>query len=293
MPRESTISFEQVATYAEALKNEGIKPSARLIRERHGSGSLGTVSKLFQEWSAGQVRRNETNVSFPHAIQQAILDFVSHESMVARANLEGKLNEVHVAVADLATENERQAAQLESLKSQIEDLHKEKASLGGRVEQMESDLAEVRNEAVRERQAAESARTDLAKAQIRLEHLPRLEADLAAAREECHASDQRHQEVERDLAVARTELMSAEQSRNEAVLSFSARLADAQEQMRQLAAQAKESRDSLLSATEKLALAQSVRADEGAKAAERIGKLEGALATLERQLADVQMRGGA
>lgn len=289
MPREATISYDQAVAHAEALKNAGVKPSARLIRERHGSGSLGTVTKLFQKWSLSQARHIETTNALPPTIQRTILDFVSQESMITRADLEERLNEAHGVAADLATENERQAAQLDLLQIQIEELNKENASLDGRIEQMGSDLAEARNEAVRERQAAESARMDLAKALLRLEHMLRLDADLAAAREECHAVDQRRQEVERDLAVTCSELMSAEQSRIDSVQSISARLSDAQEQMRQMTAQTEEARDSLLRTTEQLAVAQSVRADEGAKAAERIGKLEGALAAIEKHFANFRL----
>ena len=291
MPREATISYDQVAIHAEALKNAGIKPSARLIRERHGTGSLGTVSKLFQEWSLSQARDIESTTSLPPLIQRTILDFVSHESMIAKGDIEGKLTEAHGAAADLASENERQAALLDLLQNQIEMLHQEMASRDGRVEQMVSDLAEARKELARERQAAESVRTNLAKALLRLETLPRIEAELAAAREESLAVDQRRQEAERDLAVARSELLSAEQSRIAAVQAISERLADAQEQSRQMTAEIKEARDSLLRTTEQLVVAQAARADEGGKAAERIGKLEGTLAALEKYLPGGQAPG--
>mgnify|MGYP003377969120 CR=1 FL=1 len=52
MPREASITYDQVSNYAEAIKAEGGKPTPRLIRDRHGSGSFGTIHKLFQQWEA-------------------------------------------------------------------------------------------------------------------------------------------------------------------------------------------------------------------------------------------------
>jgi hypothetical protein len=50
--REATITYQQVAAAAEALQAEGIHPSARSIRERLGSGSMGTIQRFLNEWKA-------------------------------------------------------------------------------------------------------------------------------------------------------------------------------------------------------------------------------------------------
>jgi chromosome segregation ATPase len=60
----------------------------------------------------------------------------------------------------------------------------EKAAAEGKAAQLAEDLASAKVDAGRERGAAEQARTELAKALLRLEAMPRLEADLAAARAE-------------------------------------------------------------------------------------------------------------
>ena len=53
MGREATISYEQVAAAADAMKVAGGKPTTRGIRERLGNtGSMGTVNKLLQAWKA-------------------------------------------------------------------------------------------------------------------------------------------------------------------------------------------------------------------------------------------------
>ncbi len=148
-----------------------------MIRERHGSGSLGTIHKLFQQWEAGQSRQIEAALALPPALQRAILEFMDQELTSARAELESKLMDAQQAANDLAAENERQASQIETLETTVEDLQGEKATLAGRVAQLETDLASARDDAGRERQAAEAARTELAKAQLRLEAMPILERE--------------------------------------------------------------------------------------------------------------------
>lgn len=286
MPREATITYDQVAHYAQAIKNEGGRPNPRVIRDMHGSGSLGTIHKLFQQWEDSVASSTHSQLILPPSVQRTILEFMGREITLARTDLEGKLMQAQASLADIATENERQSARIEILQALVDELQSDKASMEGRIEQLSSELAGARDDSVRERQAAENARTELAKAVLRLEAMPRLETDLAASREEYQQADQRRQDAERQLAVALSEKQSVEQSRIDVVRGLEARLTDAHEQLRELAAQAKESRDSLAKATGLLTSAQNARAEEGAKASERIGKLEGELAALKMQLAN-------
>lgn len=72
----------------------------------------------------------------------------------------------------------------------------------GKLYQIELDLAAALEEALRERAAAESARTELAKDQLRLEAMPRLEADLATLRETYEAERQTRIAAEQSAAVS-------------------------------------------------------------------------------------------
>ena len=218
MPREATITFDQVASIADAIKAAGGKATSRAIREQHGSGSLGTIQKLLQQWEAGQVRQVESTLTLPPALQRAILDFMSQEMTVARAELEGRLADAQQATQDLATENERQAEDIEELQAELADANSDRAVLDGKAGQLEADLAVARDEIARERAAAEAARTELAKAQLRLEAMPRLEADLEAVRADLALERNARAEADRKLAGA--------ESRAD---GLSARLADAAE----------------------------------------------------------------
>ena len=210
MGREATITYEQVAAAAEAMKVAGGKPTTRGIRERLGNtGSMGTVNKLLQAWKAAQERQVSTALSLPPVLQRAILDFMGQELSSAKATLEAELAEQQQEVADLATENERQAADIEDKNDAAVALQANLATLQGRLNQIEIDLATARNDALREREAAEAARIELAKALLRLEAMPRLEADLGALRLDLDKERQGRVAAEQQAAVLAAKLEGA------------------------------------------------------------------------------------
>ena len=183
MGREATVTFEQIAALADAMKMEGVKPTSRAVRERLGNtGSMGTINKLLQRWKSGQERQVSAALVLPPALQRALLEFMDNELTAARTTLETELADQQQEAADLATENERQVLENDSQSEVIEVLRADVSKHEGRAGQLESDLVVARDEAARERSGAELARTELAKAQLRLEAMPRLEADLMAVR---------------------------------------------------------------------------------------------------------------
>jgi len=185
MGREAAFTFEQVAAVAAAIKSEGNKPTSRAVRERLGNtGSMGTINKMLSTWKAGQERLIDAALALPASVQRAILDYVDQELTGAQAKLMAELAEQQQECADLAAENERQGMEIEALTQSLDALSTGKAAAEGRVDQLSTDLDRLRDEAVRERQGAETARTELAKVLLRLEAMPRLEGDLAALREE-------------------------------------------------------------------------------------------------------------
>ena len=183
MGREATITYEQVAAAADAMHIAGSKPTSRAIRERLGNtGSMGTVNKLLQAWKASQERQIAHALALPAPLQRAILEFMGQELAGAKATLEAELADQQQEATDLATENERQASDIEDKAETITTLQAELANLQGRMAHMDVDLDTVRLEGERERNAAEATRTELAKSLLRLEAMPRLETDLATLR---------------------------------------------------------------------------------------------------------------
>ena len=210
MGREATITYEQVAAAADAVKVAGGKPTSRGIRERlSNTGSMGTVNKLLQAWKAAQERQISAALSLPPVLQRAILDFMGQELSQAKAALEAELAEQQQEAADLAAENERQGADIEDKNDAAVALQANLATLQGRLDQIEIDLAAFRNDALREREAAEAARIELAKALLRLEAMPRLEADINALRVDLDKERQGRVAAEQQAAVLGAKLEAA------------------------------------------------------------------------------------
>lgn len=201
MAREPTITQEQVNAVADAIRAGGGKPTSRSVREQLGGGSMATVLRFLQVWQAGQVRQADAPIALPSALQRAIVDFLESEVASAKSTLESDLAAAQQANADLIAESERQERQIEEQAAAIEVLLAEKAALNGRLGQMESDLAVARDDANAERQGAEHARTELAKALLRLEGVPRLEADLISVRAELETERRSRIDAERLVAV--------------------------------------------------------------------------------------------
>lgn len=282
MPREATITYDHVVRFAETIKAEGGKPTPRLIRDRHGSGSFGTIHKLLQQWEGTQALAIEAALSLPPSVQRAILEFVRNELSTGRADLEGRLSRAAICAEELVEENERQGQQIKDESHALEILRGEKSALEGRLTEIENAMGALREESVRERQAAEAARTEVAKLMLRLEGLPRLEAQLTEMRKECQLIDRRRQEVEMELAVSMSAYQSLEQSKNAILEPLQARLAETKEELHTAVAQLHQAHAERLKAMAELASAHATRAEEGSRVAERIGALEGSLATLQQ-----------
>jgi len=217
MGRESTVTFEQIAAVADAMKIEGGKPTSRAVRERLGNtGSMGTINKLLGRWKSSQERQVSAALALPPALQRVLLEFMDNELTAARTTLETELADQQQEASDLATENERQIIENESQSETIELLRAEVSTHQGRAGQLESDLVVSRDEAARERSGAELARTELAKAQLRLEAMPRLEADLVAVRGVLEAERLARVAAEQAAAVLSAKLEATERRATEA-----------------------------------------------------------------------------
>jgi len=174
MARDATISQQDVNAVAEQLLAVGGKPTARAVREHLGRGNMATVLRYLQLWQAAQVRPVDSPVVLPPALQRSLLEFIGQEVATARGTLEAELLLAQQSNADLMGESERQASALDELEKSLEALRCERAELLGRQAQLSADLAASQQTAEVQRQAAEAARTELARQQVHLDGLARL-----------------------------------------------------------------------------------------------------------------------
>ena len=290
MGRESTITYEQIAAIADAMKTEGVKPTSRAVRERLGNtGSMGTINKLLGRWKSGQERQISAALVLPPALQRVLLEFMDTELTAARTTLEAELAEQQQEAADLATENERQVIENDAQAEAIESLRADVATHQGRAGQLESDLAVARDEAARERSGAELARTELAKAQLRLEAMPRLEADLVAVRAVLDTERTARQVAEQNAAVLAAKLEAADRRATEAEAATAQVITKAEATASELvnvtaAAQANQGRlESTLRELEAAKVATTAATAAAQKSGEEAAELRGQLEALKAQ----------
>ncbi len=230
MAREATISQEEVNAVADSIRAVGIKPTARMVRDGLGRGSMGTVLKLLHVWQSSQARAPESPLTLPVALQRSLLDFIGQEVAAAKLSVEQELVSVQQAQKDLISENESLLGDLEELQVALEEVQVKHSQLEGRNAQLLADFADVTRVTETQRQAAESARTELAKLQLRLEGVPPLEAELSRMHAALEAERAARVTADQAAAVAAARL---EQS-NALVDDLRVRLARAESDVREM-----------------------------------------------------------
>ncbi len=285
MAREPTITFEQVAAAADALKGQGVRPTARAIRDTLGTGSMATILKFLQQWQGTQVRQSQTiDDTIDPSIARAISNQIAAKVQEATADATVRLADLQGEADTLIAENERQAADLETANADRAALVEKLATLSGTVAQLEADAKRTAADLATERQSSEAARIELAKMMIRVDNAKLVEAENDRLRASLETMQKSLSETERQLAIHKTEAQGHAQRYSDAVDELSrANAAHAAEidRMQGFVAQATkdaaQAREALTRASEMLSNAQEQRAEESKQSAARIGVLEGGL----------------
>jgi chromosome segregation ATPase len=213
MARTESITFEQVANAANTLKAAGVKPNSRNIREALGSGSMSTVCRHLAKWSAtqqpaGQVVDDVVDPSVIRAISGYVSTKVHEATSLATAAL-ADLQDEHNA---LITESERLSSDLDIADAERASLSDQMAAMAGRIAQLEADAVRAAQDLLHERQAAEFARVELAKAELRLEAVPRIEREVEQLRQSLEGAKTHTAEQHEAAAVAQAKYEAAERA---------------------------------------------------------------------------------
>lgn len=207
MAREATITFEQVAAAANTIKTQGGKATARAVRDVLGSGSMATVLKFLQQWQGGQVRQSSViDDTLDPTIVRAISNQIATRVQEATAESMTRLVDLQAEADALIVENERQAGELDAQTTELSALQGLYAELTGRAQQLEADAARTAAELVVERRSTEAARVALAKAELRLEAVPKIEAEIEKLRAELLQARAHAAELHEAAAVATAKL---------------------------------------------------------------------------------------
>lgn len=218
------ITYEQVAAAADALKAQGQNATIDAVRAQLGTGSKSTIHRYLRQWEDSRPTVAAAPVEMPNAIHAAIVEEIRRAVAETRAAFEQKLAEARATADELAqlnedletandglaeklaqeqADNQQLVGQLDAMNREIEQIKKDAAAQVAEIrDQAAAQIAEARADAQREREAAESARQSLARAELRLEAVPALEKQLEALRVQLDAERSARTAAEKAAAVA-------------------------------------------------------------------------------------------
>lgn len=230
------VTYEQVAAAADALKAQGKNPTIEAVRLYLGGGAVpkgspNTVHKLLGDWRNARPTTAAAPIEMPVAIHAAIVQEIQRAVTEARQNLEVELAEARNTADALAEAGEVLETERDTLQERIAEVEADNQQLLGQIEVMRQDLdsskadaaaqiaeirqqatlqiQEAREQAQREREAGETARQSLARAELRLEGLPNLEKRLAEFQAALDAERTHRTDAERRAAVADAQATNA------------------------------------------------------------------------------------
>lgn len=145
-PGRVGVSFERVAAIAEQIIAEGGRPTLRGIRERLGSGSLGTIQAHLKDWNEGKAPVIPASTTLATDVQQAVMEEIARQVRSSRTDLETQIAQVKSERDELADENNRLSLEIEEQKAAIEALKEALAVSVGKAEAMTAQIEQQKTE---------------------------------------------------------------------------------------------------------------------------------------------------
>ena len=221
------VNFEAVAAAAEAISKEGGKPSVRSVIAHLGGGSPNTVLPLLNEWKAGRVAVRSTDIELDPRIGQIIGELVKSASEQAARAAEERAADVQADAETVAEAGREAESQVQVLESQLVEaqqtivvkeraLEDAQAAAGIEAKNAQERITALQVQLGEERTRADLAVQAVAKAEVRLELIPGLQAEV-----------ERLKPFEQQAAVLAANLDSANTARGELKVRLDAALADA------------------------------------------------------------------
>lgn len=181
MARTSEISFAQVAQIADTMQAAGHRPTARAIRERIGSGSMGTIHRLLTQWNGKTAKETETP-ALPDSIGAALMDFVQTEIATACEPIREALEAAREEAAHLAENNETLARDIADLVDERDSLKSAFDQVHGTLEQVTKDRRDLAHRETIQTGLIAQLREQLQRAEDRAAELDQVRAELEALR---------------------------------------------------------------------------------------------------------------
>lgn len=238
MARTSNITFGQVAAIADAMKAAGTRPTARALRERIGSGSMGTIHNLLKQWS-GKANENEDDseaAELPSHIQSALMDFIGTEIATACEPINEELQAAKEAADDIAQDNERLNRAYDEQGKDLQHCQQERAAAMAQLNLTRDVLASHESEVFKLRAQVTELLRDLDRSQRQVEMFANYEPELRTAQQELNTLRAGYQDAEKRAAVFAAQLGA----KNDAADQLSKQLEKAESRASSAEAEAKQ-----------------------------------------------------
>jgi outer membrane murein-binding lipoprotein Lpp len=245
------VTYETVAAACEALTTEGLKPSVRAVIARLGGGSPNVVLDFQRQWKSGRPVVRPHEIQIDARVNQIIAEQITQAIAVASASAEAERAEAEETL-DMVSKASKEADkkitaltdELELANTKVQTLNGQIGQLNTTVQQIKEDataaikaaedraaaeIAKMAAELTTERTAAETTRMSLAKAELRLESVPRIEMGIDKLRVELQLALQQANEQHEEAAVAMAKLAGAERIVTAATAAASENVARAQQ----------------------------------------------------------------
>lgn len=193
-------TYEAVVSAIEQLKAEGRSPTIAAIQQITG-GSNSTIVLLRQRYESERPTVEASKqININPSIGQLITAEVEKAAVEAAAEANGKHEAIKAEMLRTAEESEVTASLLETAQNELAALRSQLQTQAGQIEQLKSDAEQIKREAAdqvsaaqvvardsvtkieevaaRERSEREAAQVALAKAELKLEAMPQLKAEV-------------------------------------------------------------------------------------------------------------------
>lgn len=220
-------TFETIAAAAEALQAAGQTVSVRAVTAAIGGGSPNTVLPLLREWKAGRPLIKASQTELDPKIGAVIgeqMQLVAAAAAKAAEERAASAEDDLQALSEAQTMSEKQInallaerdddmALMSEMKEQIQAA---KAAAAAAAERTAAEAQTLRSDLATERQRLETANAALVRAEMRLEVVPGLNAEIERLKSALDASQAARQTAEQAAAVLAAKLEAAERRATEA-----------------------------------------------------------------------------
>lgn len=220
-PGRPGVTYDEVAQAADALVAQGKKPTCEAVRHALGRGSNSTVHPLLVRWREINPPAPPPPPQVPGTLLRSLQEELDRAAAEARAEIEERLIEAQSDAKRLAAEGEELEGERDALTDRVALLQVERDQAVTLSDERAAEIVRLTELLSREQAAAESARLELAKCQLRAEtdvaRLQELGHEIERLRGDMDAERQRREQAERDAAVLGAKI-DAEREAREAAL---------------------------------------------------------------------------